>query len=307
MNTPTSLLLSFIILVSPFLRGDLVDHLKKITEKSDIHRIDNIDFIYMINLDERPEKYQKSLEILSPYNIIPYRFSAVNGWKLNISTLNDVGVRYNGRTPFHQKATFFSKIGKDKIIPVEDAVKLSGNYFAKGVRASHVGIVLSHLSVLQDALDSGYEIIWVMEDDIMVNQDPRILSYLIDQLTSIDEQWDILYTDSETTNPEGVEVRVHSSCPRPNFKIKPTEYYCYRKKINKNFTLKRARFGAYSMILRRSGIKKILDFFKKYNIFAPYDIDCFYAENLRIYTCNEKIVSHRINALSDNDSPGYIK
>lgn len=31
--------------------------------------------------------------------------------------------------------------------------------------------MLSHLSVLKDALDSGYETIWVMEDDIHIIQD----------------------------------------------------------------------------------------------------------------------------------------
>ena len=38
-----------------------------------------IDFIYVINLDKRPERYEQTLRALEPFGITPYRFSAVNG------------------------------------------------------------------------------------------------------------------------------------------------------------------------------------------------------------------------------------
>jgi len=72
------------------LQAGLQDHFKKAEGKSDIHKTRNIDFIYMINLDERPEKWQMSIAQLASYGIIPYRFSAVNGWELSLEDINDV-------------------------------------------------------------------------------------------------------------------------------------------------------------------------------------------------------------------------
>ena len=60
--------------------------------------------------------------------------------------------------------------------------QLGRTYFCHCMSRGAIGIVLSHLSVLQDAYDSGYETIWVIEDDIQVIQDPRLLSSLIDEL-----------------------------------------------------------------------------------------------------------------------------
>ena len=49
----------------------------------------------MINLDQRPEKWQRSIEQLACYDIYPQRFSAVNGWELSLESINDVGVKYD--------------------------------------------------------------------------------------------------------------------------------------------------------------------------------------------------------------------
>src|SRR5437868_12063325 len=67
-----------------FIFASVDQHFKKALGKSDIHKMKNIDFIYMINLDERPEKFEKSVQQLHPFGIYPYRFSAVNGWELSM-------------------------------------------------------------------------------------------------------------------------------------------------------------------------------------------------------------------------------
>ena len=58
---------------------------------------------------------------------------------------------------------------------------------------------MSHLSILQHAYDAGFETIWVMEDDIQVMRDPRVLSERIDQLDALvgKTNWDILFTDRD--------------------------------------------------------------------------------------------------------------
>ena len=72
-----------------------MDHVHKIENKQGNHSLKNIDFIYLINLDQRPLKLAASLKQLAPYDIHPYRFSAVNGWELPLQAINDIGVKYN--------------------------------------------------------------------------------------------------------------------------------------------------------------------------------------------------------------------
>ncbi len=87
--------------------SNVEDHLKKVTGRGTSHDMRNIDFIYMINLDERPGKFESCIRQLSPYGIYPYRFSAINGWKLPLKVINDVGVRYKVGMPTDLMGTYF--------------------------------------------------------------------------------------------------------------------------------------------------------------------------------------------------------
>lgn len=51
----------------------VLKHFKKIDDKRDDEKfqIKNIDFIYLINLDRRPERLEQSLKQLEPYQIRP--------------------------------------------------------------------------------------------------------------------------------------------------------------------------------------------------------------------------------------------
>jgi hypothetical protein len=57
------------------------------------------------------------------------------------------------------------------------------------------------------------------------------------------------------------------------------------------------------MILRRSGIEKILNFYGNNQAFMPYDIDNFLAEDIRRFTVLDDVVAHLKDALS-NIAPG---
>lgn len=67
------------------------------------------------------------------------------------------------------------------------------------------------------------------------------------------------------------------------------------------------RYGAYSLIIRRSGIEKILNYFKTYRIYLPYDMDFWLAPDLKMYAVNKDIVTHLIGAATDNGEPNYQK
>lgn len=299
---------SVFILLSSSLFGDLSTYFKPAINKTDQHNIRNIDFIYMINLDERPEKWDRSILQLQKYNIDPYRFSAVNGWELPLSVLNKIGVKYEASMTKGLKGTYFYKNPKTLDIEFahEPITKIGKYYVCQCLSRGAIGIILSHLSVLQDAYDSGYSTIWVMEDDINVVRNRHELSEIIDTLDHLvgENGWDVLFTDSDTKGRNGKYVPCLSYTTRLNRNIKyPTNF------ISTNISpqLKKipTRYGAYSMILRRSGIEKLLAFFKKRGIFFPYDIDYAYADNIRLYGVRYDIVATCIDALSDNGFPRY--
>jgi GR25 family glycosyltransferase involved in LPS biosynthesis len=286
--------------------GTIQDHFKKAFNKSDIHRMRNIDFIYTINLDQRPEKFESCIKQLHPYGIYPYRFSAVNGWELSLDVLNDVGVKYEPWMKNGILGTSYEQEG-DQIISHREVMHVVGkNYFGCTVRGM-LGIVLSHLSVLQDAYDSGYHTIWVMEDDIEVIQDPTQLPDIIDRLDALVGRgnWDILFTDQDTKNRKGEYVPCLGYAVRPDFDPKNPERFTERQNINDEFRKIGARYGAYSMIIRRSGMKKILQYFKRYNMFLPYDMEYIFPAKIKMYTVINDVVSTQVCPPSDNGKPRY--
>ena len=236
-------------------------YFKPAENKSGMHSMPNIDFIYMINLDQRPEKYEHTMKSLQPYGIFPYRFSAVNGWKLNFEAIDELGVMYQPGTPEGPISSVYRHVDGKEYMSFEIMKEPGVSYYCHSMSRGAIGCLLSHLSVLQDAYDSGYNTIWVMEDDIRVVSDPRELSSMIAILDALAPGWDIFFTDPETKNSYGSRVYCGGIRPRPNFSFQPLDYYVNRTPINKDIVKMGLRFGAYSMIIRRSGIKKTLGLF----------------------------------------------
>lgn len=249
--------------------ADVEDHLKKIENKSDSHKMRNIDFIYVINLDQRPEKFESCLNELTPYGINPYRFSAVNGWELTLEAINDLGIKYD---PWMKPG-----IWGTSYLPQEggefhhEVIHVPGRtYFSHCMSRGAIGIALSHLSILQDAYDSGYNAIWVMEDDIEVMQNPHILSDLIDELDDLvgKNGWDILFTDRDTKDNKGNNVPCSSFAARPNYTPSNQGRFAEVQVLSPNLRKIGSRYGAYSMIVRRSGMKKMLRFLGNKPLFS---------------------------------------
>jgi GR25 family glycosyltransferase involved in LPS biosynthesis len=290
-------------------QNNLEQHFKKANHKSPIHKMEEIDFIYMINLDERPQKFEQTFNELSRFGIYPYRFSAVNGWKITTEAINQVGVKFS--SDFGQQQ-FLGSIYREI-----DGVECLGNeilrpngetFFCLGMSRGAIGIVLSHLSILQDAYDSGFQTIWIMEDDVEAIENPRQMSKIIQKLDALIEDWDILFTDIDTKDRNGNHVPCRAIGARPNVKIEPLSFFFDRfYSISSDLSKIGMRYGAYSMIVRRSGMKKILDYYKTYGIFIPYDMDIWLNPDLEMYSVTRDIVSHRPEALTDNSHPNYLK
>jgi len=293
-------------LLKTSLSAEIQDFFKPALNKSENSKMAGIDYIYMINLDERPEKFSQSKNQLEAYNIYPYRFSAVNGWQIPLECINSLGITYISTMPESLKGTRY--LAEDEGQPRHEPMILGENYFCYHMSRGAIGIVLSHLSILQDAYNAGYQTIWVMEDDIEVIQDPNMLTDLINQLDLLvgEKKWDVLFTDPDTKNQSGNYVDCSSYAPRPNFKPAHPEKFASKKLVDPNFRKIGARYGAYSMIIRRPGIKKLLDFILKYRLFLPYDLEYIFPNNIHLYSLTFDVVSTLPKALSDNGKPNYI-
>lgn len=291
-----------------FLFGGLQDYFKPAPDKGPENSMRNIDMIYAINLDQRPGKYQHCLNELGPYGIFPYRFSAVNGWEIPLADLSTFGIEFAPWMKKNIMGTYYTADGDGT--PIHELISVPGKkYLSHCMSRGAVGIVLSHLSILQDAYDSGYETIWVMEDDIQVIQNPHLLSDLIDKLDRLvgKKGWDILFTDRDTKNKKGEYVPCRGHAQRPNFTpTNPGRFLEEPANVSPDFKKVNARFGAYSMIVRRSGMKKILDFIKLYKIFLPYDMEFYLPNGMKLFSVSNDVVSTLPNALSDNGGPGYL-
>ena len=281
---------------------------KKLPDTSGNHQMRNVDFIYTINLDRRPEKFASCTKQLHPYGIFPYRFSAVNGWELSVDTINQLGIVHSNDLKVDNLwGTYYSAENDGK--PAHEVMHVPGRtYFSHCMSRGAIGIVLSHLSILQHAYDSNFNTIWVMEDDIEILQNPHLISDAIEKMDALvgKNNWDVLFTDRDTKNSKGEYVPCLGYAKRPNFTPKHTSRFLMRKDISPEFRQIGARYGAYSMIVRRSGMKKILNFIKNHKVFLPYDIEFYLPNDIHLYTVTKDIVSTQINALSDNGRPGYL-
>ncbi len=288
--------------------GGIEEHFKTAEGKDGFHQMKNIDFIYTINLDQRPEKFASCVQQLEKYGISPYRFSAVNGWELTLEQINQLGVVFEPGMSGGTWGTWYEE-GGDKTPHHEPVQAVGRNYFCHCMSPGAIGIVLSHLSILQDAFDSGYETIWVMEDDIEIVRDPHLLSALIEQLDALagKENWDVLFTDPDTKNREGRYVPCSAYAWRPNYAPEHPAQFAEKAAIGADLRKVGARYGAYSMIVRRSGMEKILSFFKKYKIFLPYDMEYTQPPGIKLYTVLSDVVSTQPMALTDNGAPNYLK
>jgi GR25 family glycosyltransferase involved in LPS biosynthesis len=271
--------------------------LRKIDDKIKVidSQIKNIDFIYLINLDKRTDRLEASQKQLFSYNIHPYRFSAVYGKQLSLEELNSIGLRFTLNMNMHQWVfTPSASQGlKSDFLRTDSDGKV---FFSRYTNLGNIGCAFSHLSILQDAFEAGYEVIWVMEDDILINDDPHKLTQLINKLDALTEKsWDILYTDPDEFK-DCIEIEKDFWWePRPDFPCANRSDFCKRSIISEDFIKIGSRTRTHSMILKRSGIKKILDHIKYHGLFFPYDHEIGFVEGIQLYMLRYPLVSWMVS------------
>jgi GR25 family glycosyltransferase involved in LPS biosynthesis len=165
--------------------------------------------------------------------------------------------------------------------------QLSGPFPVK-LNGGMIGCLLSHVSIYKDAYERGFNTVWICEDDIKFTDDVKKLSGFVDELNSIDPDWDILYTDY---TQHGTGMQAHRPGQSP--------YRVLSQIVNQSKTLVRmhGRHQTHSMIFSKKGIKKVLDYFTHIHLWTPIDIDIHYVPNIREYSVRKDI------ATFINDSP----
>ena len=274
------------------------DHFKPCLNKTEAPQIPEIDFVYLINLDRRPDRYARCLEQLQPYGITPYRFSAVDAKELSQQALEDVGVSFQkgmaeGQWVLHYPS-YLHGLSEYDFLRKECYGK---TYFSQWTRKGAIGCALSHLSVLQDALTSEYETIWILEDDFLIKRDPRTVAKYINALDSLvgRDGWDVLYTD----DLGGISPPDHRCGQKKDFwflwrpDVISYDYASYGERtfLDHDIVKIGGRSLTHSMIVRRSGMEKILAFEKRYHIFLPYDNELTLIPSLHLFSLTDAIVT----------------
>ncbi len=291
----------FIISTATFLHGEFIDHLKPVSgPRAKTHQIAGIDYIYLINLDKRPEKLENSLAQLAPYGVVPHRFSAVCGWDLPLETLNEVGVKFAPGMLNHKWV--FHPSGNSMEMEFLQEKSFGKTVFSKCMSLGAIGCSLSHLSILQDAYNANYETIWVLEDDFLIKHNIDILSEFIKKLDALigKDNWDVLYTDTDNYDTwfygEQTNFESDLTCNlwffwRPNADLSDSSKFTKRSVLSEDFVKIGSRMHTHSMIIRRSGMKKILDYIKTHHLFVPYDHELATIPDIQLINLRQNIVS----------------
>ena len=276
-------------------------HLKKCESTALVPcgQIDKIDYIYLINLDKRTDRLDAALKALNTYGILPYRFSAIYGQDLSAETLKAIALRYSQSMTQNHWATVITEQGTLEY----EFLRPSTIYkpiFSEWMNLGAIGCALSHLSVLQDAYDASYETIWVLEDDIEIKKDPHEITDLIEKLDSLTNGlWDILYTDCDQYQEGSLLKEKLWWMWRPDLDSFNQRNFIHQNKISPDFIKIGSRSRTHSMVIRRSGIKKILEHFKNHHFFLPIDHEIAFAENIQLYMPLYPVVTYNKENPSD--------
>jgi GR25 family glycosyltransferase involved in LPS biosynthesis len=287
--------LIFSLLFSLSLFGEIEHYLKKVEKKIPSTSLEGIDCTYLINLDARKERWIQSLQQLIPYGIWPQRFSAIYGWHLPFQAYQEIGVRFAlGMWAGIENALYVPSEGYFQFVRLNEAF-YEKSVFSSWLTPGAIGCTLSHLSIIQDALEEGYETIWILEDDFVLMQNPHLLSKRIEELDTLvgKENWDILYTDPEYLCGIDPQKDLQKQLPykwRPDMPDFDLHTLLEHTPVGENFYKIGSRLRTHSMILRKTAMEKILHFYKTQHLFLPYDHELGFIPYLRFYAISETIV-----------------
>lgn len=242
----------------------MVKYTKPAEMKHEESGLKRVDCIYVINLKRRSDRWKRMKEIGHHHGIQVNRFDAVDCRDLNAQIFEEISGKY-------------------------------GYHCKPGV----VGCLLSHLSVIKDARERGFQTIWILEDDAeALVDDLTVLDEVIEEFSNLDPSWDVLFTDQDRRGENGYQRSVGSHF-RPDLEHPPLIHFLKRKRVSANLYKIGQRFGTHSSVVSASGIEKLYEFFSHVYSWSAIDVDMHCVPGIREYCTSFDIVSNIIDTDSD--------
>ncbi len=275
--------------------ANIEKHLVKIKDSKNHQSIPGIDAIYLINLDQRPEKLKRCIEQLQSFDITVQRLPAIYGWSLTQEAFNDIGMKFDHPMDFTFDRQVFFRLASDQLDQGEplNASSYGKTCVHRSVSAGAIGCTLSHLSCLQDALDKGHETIWILEDDFTLARDPHLLSNYIEQLDQL-AHWDMLHTDDDMHFKPYGHTSIHLRPDRAVF-----THLMQHSPLGNEFFKIGGRWQLHSVIYKNQAITKILNYFKEFGLFRNIDEEINFIPGIQIYNLRCGLVHGRDRTTSD--------
>ena len=143
------------------------------------------------------------------------------------------------------------------------------------------------------------------------------MTFLIEKLDQLvgKDGWDILYTDLDTSDaPLYSEINDFESDLkgdlwffwRPDIDLSDRSHFAKRTILSEDFIKIGGRMRTHSMIIRRSGMKKILDFEKSHHIFIAYDHELATVPDIQMVSLRYNLVTHA-PSLSDTYTSQFLQ
>ena len=158
-----------------------------------------------------------------------------------------------------------------------------------------MGCFLSHLSIIHHALEQGYEAIWILEDDVVFNHDPKeTLSRFLQETKDKGIAWEVLYTDlnlrSFRSDGSMVDEIVFEGSLGKDFDYASAGSIEWVQPVSMAKQMHH-RLGTYSMVLSKRGMQKIWDYFTTHPMISAYDVDLNFLENTKFFQLLEDVVT----------------
>ena len=218
-----------------------------------------VDSIYVINLNTRPDKWEKMQSLFNKHYLNPNRLAATDGWSL-----------------LHEKMDY-----------------LSGPYPVR-LQACEYGRLISYLRALKDGYDRGFECIWICEDNVEFFDSVQKIPELIEELYDFDPNWDVFYPDigQRYRVDEHIFRNLNITYdPRPDEELESYDYYKKKFRVSDTLMKIRSRAPFNSMFVSRRGMLRILHYFTHVFLWSPIDVNLHTIPNIRQYASKIDIVS----------------
>lgn len=182
---------------------------------------------------------------------------------------------------------------------------LVSKYCSKELSPELLAIILTHLSVYEYCIRNNIDRVLMVKSNVSIDRSPAKLNQLLASLDKIDRDWDIFFTDVDFHAKDG-----HYLTP----KIKKRHGKILNNKVPVAGNISRVfhRYGTYSFIISQSGMKKVINYFKKNGITSAYDRCLFQIPHLKAYSPHVDIITNdyksgRKNVLANSEEEIFFE